>query len=480
MKISRSTFCFALFLLLSCCKPLTDCNKLISDLREKIDSGYFDKAILLADTIKANCGDDKNLIMETDSLLQISERIKLDFSLSEEQFLAKITSYKVPVSDAILAEWEKKGWLEWRIINGEKMYFNRAASNLLLLKTFYEDKENLNSENASDSGMIQRLNHTEQVIMESGNKNNPVVPIKMVITYTITVNPDAVPAGEKIKCWMPWPKENHIRQQQVEFLDASDNSYVISPDSAIHRSIYMEGLSEKGIPAVFSASFSYQSAALYFNLSELKILPYNKNSELYKKYTSEQLPQVCFTDNIRHLADEITSPDDDPVTIVRKIYLWIKDNIPWTGAVEYSTIKNIPEYVYLHRRGDCGMQTFFFMSMLRYKGIPVRWQSGWKVPPGYKNLHDWCEIYFEGPGWVPADISYDLQQSEYTALKEFFISGIDSYRLIVNDGVAGSLYPPKQYMRSEPFDFQRGEVEWRGGNLYFDKWDYEMKIEYIN
>ncbi len=124
------------------------------------------------------------------------------------------------------------------------------------------------------------------------------------------------------------------------------------------------------------------------------------------------------------------------------------------------------------------MQTFLFMSMLRYKGIPVRWQSGWKIPPEAKNLHDWCEVYFEGTGWVPVDISYGLQYSTDQRTRDFYISGIDSYRLIINDGVRGNLYPEKKFLRSEPFDFQRGEVEWGGGNLYFDKWDYEMEIIY--
>jgi hypothetical protein len=80
---------------------------------------------------------------------------------------------------------------------------------------------------------------------------------------------------------------------------------------------------------------------------------------------------------------------------------------------------------------------------------------------------------------VPVDVSYKLQKSDNTLIRDFYFSGIDSYRLIINDGVAGALYPEKQYLRSEPNDFQRGEVEWKGGNLYFDKWDYEMKIEYI-
>lgn len=38
----------------------------------------------------------------------------------------------------------------------------------------------------------------------------------------------------------------------------------------------------------------------------------------------------------------------------------------------------------------------------------------------------------------------------------------------------------EKFLRSDPLDFQRGEVEWKGGNLYYDKWDYEMQIEYLS
>jgi hypothetical protein len=301
----------------------------------------------------------------------------------------------------------------------------------------------------------------------------------MKITYTITVIPDAVADGETIRCWLPFPKEGHPRQNSADLLSTSEKKYIISPEEAIHRTLYMETRAETGKPTTFMITFKYQSKGQYVNMKGKDLFPYNRFSEVYKKYTKEQLPHICFTPDIKRLADSITSQGDRPSETVRKIYLWFKENIPWTGALEYSIIPNIPEYVYLNRRGDCGMQTFMFMSMLRYKGIPVRWQSGWKVPPGDKNLHDWCEVYYEGVGWVPVNVSYDLQSSDIKELKEFYISGIDSYRMIVNDGIAGALFPPKKFMRSEPFDFQRGEVEWSGGNLYFDKWDYDMKIEYI-
>jgi transglutaminase-like putative cysteine protease len=241
----------------------------------------------------------------------------------------------------------------------------------------------------------------------------------------------------------------------------------------------MESIAVKGEPLRFSISYSYSTAGQYLKPSPDNILPYNKSTELYRKYTSEQLPHICFTKNVSDLADSIAGEEKDPARIVRKVYMWFSRNIPWAGALEYSTIPDIPEYVLRNRRGDCGMQTFLFMSVLRFRGIPVRWQSGWKVPPFGINLHDWSEVYYEGIGWVPVDISYGLQYSDDREVREFFISGIDSYRLIINDGISGDFFPPKRFLRSEPYDFQRGEVEWSGGNLYFDKWDYDIKITYM-
>jgi len=480
MRITKLLLFSSLIFALCRCGSTSDGNELIKNLNNKLESGNLKEVIDFADSLKKNGTKNAGLLHKADSMAQIAERIGIDFSVNEEEEIKQIEKRIGVFSPEKKSVWEKKGWLEYRLINCRKIYFRRAASNLVLLKKFYEQNvENL-KEIANDPNMIFRRKHTEEVVRESAGKSNPVVPVKMKITYTITVSPDAIPEGKKIRCWMPWPKENNIRQQKVELLNTSDKKYIIAPDTAIHRSIYMEEIAKNGVPAVFQISFNYQSSAQHFNMGEIKVLPYDKTSDIYKKYTSELLPQICFTENIRHLADSITGKDADPVTIVRKIYYWFKENIPWTGALEYSIMPNIPEYVYKNRRGDCGMQTFLFMSMLRYKGVPVRWQSGWMVPPGDKNLHDWCEVYYEGTGWIPVDISYDLQQSGITSVKEFYLSGIDSYRLILNDGISGPFYPSKRFMRSEPYDFQRGEVEWEGGNLYFDKWDYDMKIEYLN
>jgi hypothetical protein len=468
----------ALLILLYGCRTTSDFSQVLEDIQENLDFGNLSTVIQIADSIKKINSENKEVIHIADSLEQIAERISLDFSVNENDEILQIEKLIGSTNPAERATWEKRGWLEFRMIDGEKKYFNRAASNLLLIKKFREHKDERLLEIANEPGMIFRLKHTEQVLKSSNTQYDPVVPVKMEITYTLTVHPDVVPDGEKIRCWLPWPKSDHPRQKEVKLLSTSIPAYMISPDTAIHSTIYMEAPSKKGVPTVFQISFDYTSNAQYFKMPGIKILPYDRNSNDYQKFTSEQLPHICFTDNIKRLADSITGTEDNQASIVRKIYFWFKNNVPWTGALEYSIIPNIPEYVIKNCRGDCGMQTFLFMSMLRYKGIPVRWQSGWMMPPENQNLHDWCEVYFEGTGWVPVDVRYDLQKSKNELIKDFYISGIDSYRLIVNDGVGGPLHPEKQYMRSEPYDFQRGEVEWQGGNIYFDKWDYNMKIEY--
>ena len=153
------------------------------------------------------------------------------------------------------------------------------------------------------------------------------------------------------------------------------------------------------------------------------------------------------------------------------------ENFPWASAREYSTIDNIPEYVLANNHGDCGQVTLLFLTLCRSIGIPGHFQSGFMLHPGDENLHDWGEIYIQDLGWVPVDMSFGIPayaQNEKETY--FFLGGIDSFRMVVNNDFGCPLYPAKQYPRSETVDFQRGEVEWQGGNLYFDKWKWNIEV----
>jgi hypothetical protein len=121
-----------------------------------------------------------------------------------------------------------------------------------------------------------------------------------------------------------------------------------------------------------------------------------------------------------------------------------------------------------------------FIAMCRSAGIPARWQSGWETKRLNNSMHDWSEIHLEPWGWLPVDASYGLQESDDPRVREFYLGHTDSYRLIINTDYGKALWPAKHSVRSEPLDFQRGEVELDGKNLYFSHWDWDMEIKWLD
>lgn len=478
MKCFATCFIIIIFSTLICYPQKVNKTPTISEIETAFQKGQFTLSNLWANTLLNTGKPDSKTQKKLKNYIDLADRIKADFTLSEAETEIKLRKSFGTYTQEDKALWESNKWLEFKLIDDKKYYFKRAISNLKLILTSQKTKPKGSQGSVNDKFSLFKLEHSGKVIASAKSDGKPVIPVKMKVSYKVTVNADAVPEGETIRCWLPWPREIHDRQRNVTFIKSIPEKYIIAPDNAEQRSIYFEQTASKGKPTVFEIQYSYQSSAQYFDLNKLKALSYKTTSANFKKYTAEQYPQIRFTNKIKHLSDSITKGISDPREIVKKIYYWINDHIIWMGALEYSIMPDIPGYVLANKRGDCGMQTLLFMTMTRYKGIPVKWQSGWMMHPGEVNLHDWCEVYYEGIGWVPLDMSFNLQNSNNKQEKEFYISGIDAYRLIVNDAIGNQFVPNKKFPRSEPYDFQRGEIEWRGGNLYFNEWDYTIYVEY--
>lgn len=477
MTISR-IFIFLLitYMFLACSNENAD-NIIVQDA---ISLGQFKKAeAFLMDRIEQN-GIAEDELKECKIQLETISRIRKEFPYNRNDIKKQLEKYFPDVTEDQMDEWENTGELEMRIIDGEKKYFKRATSNFFRLnKAAKKLKESIAGKS------YDGVEDFQQTIIPSYFENGiqtgiPFDKRRIKVNYTIALKPNQIAAGKLVRCWMPYPRTGSERLPGVEFLNASEENYIIAPEETQQRSIYMEKKATRDAETVFEASFIFTAAAQWFNVKADHAKPYNKPSELYKTYTAERLPHIILNDEIKDLAKEIVGAETNPVKQVELIYYWLNDNIPWAGALEYSVMSCIPEYVLKNRRGDCGMQTFLFLSLARSLGIPCKWQSGWYLLPQEKNLHDWAEVYYEGIGWVPVDPSFKLIQSDDKRIKEFYLNGLDSYRFIVNDDYAQELYPAKKYYRSEPYDFQRGELEWEGGNLYFDTWEYNMQVEYLD
>ena len=564
------------------------------------------------------------------------ERIAIDFRRSREEVKDYISRYIPEVTDAQIDEWTASGKLEAMEIDGQTRYFRNAGPNLFridheceAIKAASDVAEGsislsgnaLDGHDADDAAVIPLIVSKVKSNLLAGpsaasgsaagsasvssaasvgsdaasSKASPfsrtaptpymAEPRHYHVRYTLTVDADAVPAGETVRCWLPYPRKDVPRQGDVHFIAASEPKYVFSEESCAHSTLYMEKKAVAGQPTVFSEEFEYTIYGEWHPLYPESVKEYNVSDPEYKHYTSEREAHIKFTPRIKAVADSLSKGLDNPYLIARTFFTWVNDNFPWASAREYSTVENIPMYVLESGHGDCGMVTLLFMTLCRYKGIPTRWQSGFMMHPSGWNLHDWAEVYFEGPGWVPVDESFGIPSyavrrsplmgtwapamslpaassgagapsvasgagaasvaasvaagasvaggaagvsgaggvtgaagasgagasgalgtagtsgtgasvsssssasastlggdpvlSAILALPEaeyFYLGGIDPYRMIVNADYGQYLSPRKKYPRSETVDFQRGEVEWKGGNLYFNKWSYSLEI----
>lgn len=445
---------------------------------EEITTGNFSAARQLAEQYRKATAGDTLLLCALDSLVDLTRRISLDFSLTEEQIRERVATVMGPFTDDEFRKWEEDGDVEWRLIDGEKRYFNRAATNLKRILEHRRHKAEPEMMGDPDGFTTFKRDFAVATIADIGSYGLPVAPVNMKVTYTLTVDADAVPPGETIRCWMPWPREGHSRQQEVTLLSSMPEKYIIAPHEVMQRSVYMEQPAVAGEPARFEVVFTYRSCGQYYDQATLAGTP-RADPGAMQEFLGEQAPHILFTPMVKKLSETIVGDAGDPLEIVRRIFTWIDEEIPWAGALEYGTIPNIPEYVISRRHGDCGMKTMLFMTLARDNGIPTKWQSGWMMHPGEVNLHDWCEVWFAGTGWVPLDMSFGRLPGENPRIREFYMTGIDPWRLIVNDDLATPFVPAKNHLRSEPYDFQRGEVEWRLGNLYFDQWDYHLDVQYL-
>lgn len=404
-------------------------------------------------------------------------RIRLDFSLTRAQALAGVRRSIPALTDDAFDAFDAQGLLEAMDIDGERRYFNRAPSNLF--RTSAEARALRADPNEPfRDGPYEHLHPHHAAVLQAAHDTGRrfVTPHRVQIEQSVTVNADAVPAGETLRVWIPYPREIAGQQQDLVFLESDPPAHHLAPESALQRTVYLEKPARAGAPTRFSIRYELSIAAQHLDIDPDKVVPTPPDPSL-APFLAEQSPHIVFTDALRLYSAKVVGKETNPYRVAQKLFAAV-DTIPWAGAREYSTIRNISDYALHAGHADCGQQTLLLIALLRLNGIPARWQSGWtfsEASENYANLHDWGQVFLAPYGWVPMDVTTGQLASADPSLRWFYLGGLDAYRIAFNDGISTAFDPPKQFVRSETVDSQRGEVEWRGGNLYFDQWDYGFK-----
>lgn len=413
--------------------------------------------------------------LEADSSAAIEARIARDFNISREQLLTLIQEKYPDVTDSDIDRFLNERYLEAKVIDGKQMFFRKSLRNLGILNPEFGVPSVPRGKSASPA----RIAYVDSVLAYYNGKNNKGLKHKVTYRFTVDVPGDTALIGDTLRVWMPVPLDSARcnRQSEVEILSAEPANYILSGDKSVHNTIYFEAPAPApGDTAHFEYTGSFITSGQHLSGDDIlaALRPYKTDSETYRKYTAFDNRHIIRLDSLAH---SIVGEETNPFRQSELVFDYIVNTYPWAGAREYSTIECIPEYVLTEKHGDCGQVSLLYISLMRTLGVPARWESGWMLHPGEVNLHDWAEVYFEGIGWLPVDVSfgrYSGADNELTT--NFYSHGIDSHRFASNKGVGGRLFPAKKYLRSETVDFQLGEVECSRGNLYYPAWDSSLEV----
>jgi transglutaminase-like putative cysteine protease len=466
-------------------------DPVIKQAQDLLQHGKFKEAQTLLASDDGHA--DATVEQARSEMKEIIRRIKGDYDLDADGLLKKLKVGIPDVTPADLERWTKAGQAQYRMIDGKTMYYRREPANIYRFsdeaKRRREAHRKPQPEDPNAWTLEKHLKHVIAAAQETGKTE--VLPIKHRFTFTMTIDPNrpGAKAGSVVRAWLPLP-QNYRQQQDVKLIETSPAYTSIAPNAthfdgpqdvggAPQRTVYFEQrITDPAEPITFKEVFEYTSYAYYPNLKDELVKPLP--ASWGESYLTERPPHIVFTPKIKETVAQIVGTETNPLAKVRKIFHWISDNIRYHAEVEYSTIPDFSQACLSRHKGDCGIQSMLFITMCRAAGVPARWQSGWETKPAGNSNHDWTEVYIAPWGWLPCDPSYGVQkESSDPLVRDFYIGHQDSYRMILNLDSGSPLQPPTHSLRSEPADFQVGEVEIDGRNLFYDEWDYDSKIEWL-
>lgn len=161
------------------------------------------------------------------------------------------------------------------------------------------------------------------------------------------------------------------------------------------------------------------------------IKPYNKESLLYRQYTSqpEYDGQAFSQDNdqdFKLLYAAKILPDMDPITKAKRIYDYLRRKLSYGRPAE----------ILSGGKPHCGNYASLFVRLCQTTGVPARRCAGFAFGTSSENEqqtdvsgHNWAEYYVEGIGWIPVD---PTMGDKNDARKSYYFGSIDNARLCVS------------------------------------------------
>lgn len=386
------------------------------------------------------------------------QRMRRDYTVTPEEADQVLGQRLKDWKPGELEQLRRENVIDWAFVNGQVRYID----------SFYENLVKIRGDIAA-----------RQIAPDTGGKR-PEAQIRDEViafmkahggakcTLTIHAHMDIAPQPgqerERVRVWMPYPLER-FQTSQVRLLSASPDYTSIAPPDAHQRTVYFEGAAEDLTQV--DLTYSFVNHMPYVEPDPEQVSPDQPSFD-----TQEQLPHMAFTPYLKALTAEIVGEETNPLKKARRIYDFITQKVNYSYMRGYISLPVIPEYCASRLRGDCGVQALTFVTLCRIAGIPARWQSGLYANENGAGSHDWAMFYIAPYGWLWADCSYGgaAWRDGAIARWNFYFGNLDPYRVCLTNAFQQEFQPEPQFLRSDPYDNQRGEVECISRPMPRDLW----------
>ena len=391
-------------------------------------------------------------------------RMIKEYPLTLQEALTICHDNFVDFNDEELLQLQDENAVEWIFVEGKPQFRIDFFDNIIKTRNDYLARLIDQSKNESRAQNFALLNQTIAHIKQQGK-----LGYHFKLKTGIKIN--ALETNQKVKVHLPLPLEN-AQIKNFKLLNTTPNYQYLSSGDHPQRTVYFE----ENIDDVkeFYVEYEYDNVMEYVELKPSEVLSTQPNF-----YLHEQAPHIVFTPYLKSLTEEIVGGETNNLLKAKRIYEYITTHINYSFVRNYYTITNIPEYAALGGKGDCGVQALLFITLCRIVGVPARWQAGLYVTPYEIGNHDWAQFYVAPYGWLYADCSFggSAYRNGDTERWQYYFGHLDPFRMVANSDYQFDLYPPKQYLRQDPYDNQTGEAELATRGLYLD--DYKIHLEVL-
>jgi transglutaminase-like putative cysteine protease len=440
--------------------------------------------------------DEKQWRMRRDAQqgLRRVEDLRAEFALTEAQLHERLAKTYRDYQPQELGDWEKRGWILSREVEGKKQYSSLNPTNIGFFDTQLMARNEPAAKNYREFArlFLEESAKLDSLRAESAVRQSHVAPVRYVYSCKAVVCQTNLPPGRLVRAWFPCPlltpAAQNIRIVSVQPPGALKHGPDVESDLGI---VYLEAPRPEKDDLVIGLEVAFDTHDTDCQIHPDAIPPYDTGSAFYRRFTrSEQ--QMALTTPLRELARSVVGGETNPYRRARKLYDWVCDhltyNFVWRWRDATFTHGCASEEVRQRRIGDCVIQSVFYAALCRSVGVPARVHNGPIFPPGMKNDHVWAEVYFPNHGWFPVDVTYSevahmapgLEDAQRRRIRDFFFGRLDRWRFITQrNDLAQELVPTKRSPRRRVTMFVRPELECGGQDVERAALTWECRPEAV-